>query len=688
MRGREEGVLCGSIVAATVLLVSPGSWEATFGGTPLTLGARAALLVLIACGAWLVVARPTRRASMRVLLLICALVPIKVAIGLFDGPLGWVGRYTVVDSAPARVAPFFWRFDEHAFRIDRRLVLGSSGFQFDFLNDNERYGRRPHKPSRIEELPIDMEWSTWIPATEGQRLLIDVYPTAPVDLKLDSRRMEGRQDGVVWRTGATLAAGMHHLEAVYRKPAATVAALTVEMTLDGVPPQLQAFESRPPLGRRGTVTNDGLVLVGLLAVLYHFWVAFGAERKLRPRFRATSTSALAAWSACVVLLVAAFVVAKPLFGITVELSYGDDWLAVPEQCRNVMEEGLLMPLGRAAGHGLPYFFYPLYLYALAGVHWLVGDDYAAAVLFNGVFAAALPLILWALGWRTLPRVAQVIGLAVLTATILHASIYWGATLTDNLFIPLSIAAVAAAAAATLPPYRVVAAVAGLLSAFAGATRPSFLLFVFAYVVAMLAYARHLTLRERTVRAAIFVAMYVIGLSPFIARNYVMSREVVVTATLSHAITAALIPPEGGVALVKFKENPPRWSDALRGGLEMFQQQPAILLWLEGRKVLYTLGFTKLGPPGSPQEVFPAFLVLFAAAAWLKRIPGHLMLAIGAFMVSHLAAVVIAYPWSYGYKTILPVQYLMLFCGMFLFASRTTADLTRQDPDAPVSAAQG
>jgi hypothetical protein len=688
MRGRRAGVLCGSIVAAIVLLVSPGSWDASFGGTPLTLAARAALLALIASGAWLVVARPTRRPSVPVLLLICALVPIKVAIGLIDGPQGWVGRYTVVDRAPARVAPFFWRFGQHTFRIDRRLALGWGGFQFDFLNDNERYGQRPYKPSRIEELPIDMEWSTWIRATQNQRLLIDVYAKAPVDLELDSQRMEGRQDGVVWRTGATLGAGMHHLKAVYRKPAAMEAALTVDITLDGLPPRLQAFDSRPPLGRRATFTNDGMVLVGLCAVLYQFWLAFGAERRLLPRLGATSTSALAAWSACAVVLVTAFAVARPLFGISSELSYGDDWLAYESNARNVMEEGLLMPLGQAPGHGRPYFFYPLYPYALAGVHWLVGDDYAAAVLFNGVFTAAVPLTLWALGWRTLPRVAQLIALAVLTATIIHASIYWGATLTDNLFIPLSIAAVAAAAMATLPPHRLVAAVAGVLSAFAGATRPSFLLFVLVYVVAMLAYARHITLRERAVRATIFVAMYLIGLSPFIARNYIMSGQFVVTVTLSHAITAALIPPEGGVAAVKFENHPPRWSEALRGGLEMFKQQPAILLWLEVRKVLFTLGFTKLGPPGSPQEVFPAFLVLFAAATWLRRIPGHLMLAIGAFMLSHLAAVVIAYPWSYGYKTILPVQYLMLFCGMFLFAGRTTADVSRPEPAAPVSAAQG
>ena len=142
----------------------------------LTLSARVALLALLACGAWLVVARPTRRASASGLLLISALVPIKAAIGFIDGPQGWVGRYTVVDRVPARVAPFFWRFDEHPFRIDWRLALGWNGFQFDFLNDNEGTAHGLYKPSRIEELPIDMEWSTWLLARQTERLLIDVTP--------------------------------------------------------------------------------------------------------------------------------------------------------------------------------------------------------------------------------------------------------------------------------------------------------------------------------------------------------------------------------------------------------------------------------------------------------------------------------------------------------------------------------
>jgi hypothetical protein len=284
-------------------------------------------------------------------------------------------------------------------------------------------------------------------------------------------------------------------------------------------------------------------------------------------------------------------------------------------------------------------------------------------------AATLPLLLWAMGWCKLPHTVQVLGVVVFTATVIYyASPYWRVTLTDNLFIPLSIAAVGASAVATRcgGRGRTFAGVAGLVSALAGATRPSFLLFVFAYVAVMLLFAREISWRERVVRSSLFVMMYLAGLSPFVLRNYIMSKQVVVTVTLSHAITAALVPPEGGVEAIDVEGDPPRWRDALRAGAEMFQQHPGVLIWLELRKVLFTLGFTTMGPPGMRQEIFPLFLGLFAVAAWRGQIPRHLLLAIGAFVLSHMIAMVIAYPWTYGYKTILPVHYLLLFAGMYLF----------------------
>ena len=208
--------------------------------------------------------------------------------------------------------------------------------------------------------------------------------------------------------------------------------------------------------------------------------------------------------------------------------------------------------------------------------------------------------------------------------------------------------------------------AGGVAALAGSTRPSFLLFVGAYVVAMLVFAGATPWRQRLLRAASFVAGYGIVLLPFILRNYIMSGKAVMVVTLSHAITVALVPPERTPP--RPPSIPPPWFEALYAAWQMFRNEPALLAWLEVRKVLFTLGFTNLGPPG--MKLISVFPVLFGGAVMavaLRAVPRWLLPAFGAFLVSHLAAVVIAYPWTYGYKTILPVQYLFLFCSFYAVA---------------------
>jgi hypothetical protein len=136
---------------------------------------------------------------------------------------------------------------------------------------------------------------------------------------------------------------------------------------------------------------------------------------------------------------------------------------------------------------------------------------------------------------------------------------------------------------------------------------------------------------------------------------------------------ALVPPEGGIIPPKLTSSPPSWTEALWAAGQMFWAHPVTLLWLELRKVLFTLGFTNLGPPRFRlQPHFPILSILFAVSVWRGRVPPHLLLANAAFLISHFAAVVIAYPWTYGYKIILPVQYLFLFCALYLTSRRLGA----------------
>jgi hypothetical protein len=464
---------------------------------------------------------------------------------------------------------------------------------------------------------------------------------------------------------------------VYRKPSATPASIAVRVLLDGAPADLRAFADRPP--RQGAaLVSDGLVLASVGLLLYQMWLAFGSRpQRWNPRLPATAASAIVTWLVCLLVLGTALALSHPYIASTTHLGAQDDPLAYESNARNIMEEGLLMPLGKPVGAGEPYFFYPLYSYALAGVHWLIGEDYGAVILFNGICSTALPLLMWAMGWRRLGLIAQIAGMIALSWLVIrHSGFYWQAALTDNLFIPLSIGAVWLAALATRPGYRALALAAGCVAAVAGSTRPSFLLFVGAFVVLLVGLARRLDIRERMIRAALFVGAYAVTLLPFLIRNYIMSGQAVMVVTLSHAITYALIPPEGGITPPSLTTFPPSWREALWGAAQMFKAEPALLVWLEIRKALFTLGFTNLGPPGVRlQYEFPVLLALFASALWMKRVPSHLLLAITAFLISHLAAMVIAYPWTYGYKSILPVQYLFLFGALYLTArppARATA----------------
>lgn len=673
----SERVLWGSLLASLLILVAPGAWDGTFGGTPLTLYARVVLAGLVACASWAALLRPARVASRRVLWILCGCLALKCVVGVADGPTGWMGRYIMLDTSPPRAAPFFARFQLQPFRIDRDLGFQGREFQLHFLNDVLRYNDPKFGFDRTEVLPLGMTWSTSVDVTRVQTLALTASATGDLETKLDRSPLELTSDGDEWTAIVDLSPGRHELVVTYRKPSATPAAIAVRVLLDGAPADLRAFAERPPL-QGAALVSDGLVLASVGLLLYQMWLAFGPRlQRLNPRLPATPASAVVTWLVCVLVLGNAMVLSLPHIASTSHLGAQDDPLAYESHARNIMEEGLLMPLGKPVGAGEPYFYYPLYSYALAGAHWLVGEDYGAVILFNGICSIALPLLMWAMGWRRLGLFAQTVGMIALSWLIVrHSGFYWQAALADNLFIPLAIAAVWVSALATRPGCRASALAAGCISALAGSARPSFLLFVGAFVVLLVGLARRLDIRERMIRAALFVGAYAVTLLPFLIRNYIMSGQAVLVVTLSHVITHGLVPPEGGITPPSLSTWPPPWSEALWGAAQMFKSEPALLVWLEIRKALFTLGFTNLGPSNVHlQYEFPVLLALFASALWLKRVPSHLLLAIAAFLISHIAATVIAYPWTYGYKNILPVQYLFLFCALYLTA-RQPARATR------------
>ena len=87
---------------------------------------------------------------------------------------------------------------------------------------------------------------------------------------------------------------------------------------------------------------------------------------LQTRLEGGTRSALMAWLACLFILYSGFSAAQADMGVTVDLAAGEDHLAYESNARNILEEGLMMPLGKPIGQGDPYFFYPLLLVRARG----------------------------------------------------------------------------------------------------------------------------------------------------------------------------------------------------------------------------------------------------------------------------------------------------------------------------------
>jgi hypothetical protein len=98
-----------------------------------------------------------------------------------------------------------------------------------------------------------------------------------------------------------------------------------------------------------------------------------------------------------------------------------------------------------------------------------------------------------------------------------------------------------------------------------------------------------------------------------------------------------------------------------------------VLVVELRKLGFTFGWLRLGPPGEPATWdFVILSLLFVTALILRRIPRGVALVVSAFAVSHVGSMVLAAPWSYVLKPILPLHLAFLFGAGFLLARQPTS----------------
>jgi hypothetical protein len=669
VRSRHTGwpLLVAGVLA--LLLVSlPGSPDSPLGGAPLDLWGYAAVAIVATCVATAFFFPPRRWAVWSVCGLLAVLGVAKVTIGAGATPAGWRASYDFADTKGRMHAADFYRpFRSSHERWEPAVALWSQRADLHFLNDVDLFGYPPYDGTPREiRYAIRAVWTGYVaPGAEPVTWMATAVGDVTVTTAAGSRRLHDPTQHVeTFTPGPT--GGTIVVE--YLKPA-NVAPFVNVVVLDGQAATPVPVTASPglPTTRRTTATTL-VVVVGLalfatmvLAGLVRHGSRAPEDEWLVRAFALSATLGLLGWGTTVAL---------KWHGLTTFLGAGGDPLYYGSSARDILHHGVLMLHGAAPGTAAPFYFYPFYPYLLAAGHALFGDSAGAAYLLNGLLQACLPALFFLLGWRRLTVAA---GFAAFLA--LGAFLYTYQRLifefdqpsfTDIAYMTAVLAALVALTRAveTMRPVSLV--VAGVAVALGAATRPSLMTLMYLAPLALALGIRPFALRRWLIASAFLVCGVGLGLLPFTLRNFVAAGKFVVLVNSWIQIPYFLIPPE-------IPEKPggaPQLLEAVRMGWDIFAEHPVRTMTVEARKVLYTLGVTAAGPREMAQAPGLAVLPpLFLWALWRRRIPSSAAIVVGVFAVSHGLAMLIAAPWTFHYKSVLPLHAAFLFGAAFLLPRR-------------------
>jgi len=672
--------LGGALALLVLLVVLPGELGSPVGGTPLSTVGRVLLVVIADLAVVVIIFRPQRQVPMIGLAILGFLIAIKLATSLFSGPQGWEGTYQIPESSPSATAQFSSDFQMHPYRVDRAINFRGSNFGLYFLNDSQRYGTLISPVRRDVELPLTVTWDGYV-SSDVDGMNVSATANGSIRIVVDGvqyAQLTSPNGEVVSIQG--LGRQTHRIHIYYDKPGnqEPVAVVSLSLNTDNTAVRVTPIPTTSSAIQQGlfsSVITSLAVGLGVLVVAILFRLAFPSVRPSQLESRSGGSTAAGIGAVVIFgsLSLVAAGAAWSLSGVTVSLSAGDDWLIYESNARDIMQQGLLMPYGSAPGAGTPYFFYPVYSYVLAAAHWLIGDDYGAVVLLNGLSVASLGPLFWTLGWRTLRRWASVVAFGALGIFAVGLLMpYALRALSDSLYIALVFASLCVAVWAFRVRTPLAFFCTGVASAFAAATRPSFMTFLPLLVVAYVVWFRDEAL---SARARVLVAAtlgFATGLAPFAARNLIMSGHFELLVNSWIQIPYFLIPP----GVKNNLSGQPGLLESLRLAAGIIWADPLGTIALELRKIAFTLGFTQLGPPGiKAQPWLVALTLLYILSLALRRVPVRTAVVLAVFGASHIMAMVLAAPWSYGYKNVLPLQAAFLFAAAYLWPSTGRSETT-------------
>ena len=672
---RSDVVLFVALAGLFTLLILPGAQGSPFAGTPASSLARLALVGLLSVVAFVVVFRPTANVRATWLGLLLGATVLKLLAGTQAATHGWRGVYEITDRQPTTPARFVWQLGRHDYRIDRRLEFYDRAFGLHFINDVQRYVARFDLKQRDVDLPMRMSWTGHFRSPGSEPAVVFVKGNGHFAIALDGRQL-WEHTNPHWESVTlpkVLPEQPFALRVTYEKPATVVpsVSLTVmsgDRILDPTPwPDAAVSATRH---RAAVVTSMLSVLLGAVSVAGLLIGAYrpGEHGFLESRTGGDWLGGLACVAMCGGFAWLAWSYARPFTGGTVHLFAGDDPFFYESAATEILHNGLLMSFGAEPGQGSAYYFYPLYPYIRAATQLLVGEDFAVSMLFSGFCLALLPLLFWTLGWSALrPRWLALAALMTLGGFLTRHVFYytvWGYT--DVLFIFLVFLTLNLVRLSVQRMSRGLAFAAGLGSALTAACRPSFMTFLPVLVMVAICVPAIGPFSARRRLAVFLLIGWLVGLAPFATRNYVMSGKPVLLVESWIQIPYFLVPPEiPNTVGLRAGMPPPTLGESVAWAWSIVREHPTRSLLIELRKIAFTLGFTNLGMPGDSfyHRFHIEFVLLtlgFFIAAARNLLPLATAVTLGCFALSHVAAMVLAAPWTYGYKSILPLQLVFLF----------------------------
>ncbi len=665
-----------TLILFAVFVAFPGRSRSPFSGIPFSSQAHAVVALILALGLCLALFPARTLARRRWLFALVALSLLKVALASALIEEGWQGRYwtaqMITKPSPhltAMIPVRHFRRGIHPYRVDPAIDFDGTNFALFYVNDFPHYeGVTPDKASDDIAHPLRVQWIGYanVPSPITVNTAVTAKGTARMAIDgVEVFRGDSPRAAAVSRS---LDAGIYRIDITYDKPVDETPAISITPLPFPVTP-VPVAAAAVSRSRFAGVTID---LLGLLALAMLIAALSDAYRPVT-RFLLEDIWAepdkVALIALVSIILLAGVRQAVLVRGTTMPLGISDDPRAYEGAARIALFDGPLMVTNR----GAPFYFYPLYSYALAAAHMIFGEDYGTIRFFNWFCIASSLVLVWALLRKWLSAGSLVIAIITFGFFIeAYVVLYAHAPFTDNLFLPLSAAVVLACTRAFEKQSLSWLVITGALTALGAAARPSLLLYVPIFLVALLLFWMTTFIR-RGLAAGVFLLGFAAGLAPFTIRNWLVAKKLVLLVASGNIMLPMFLYPPDLSPGEMIDRGATTTAGSLRVALQILQQHPVHTIAVELQKVLFTLGFTWVGPDNF---AYPRLLILlpivFGVAVWARCIPRPALIAISSFTLSHLVAMVVATPWTYGYKTILPLHLMLAAGALFLLPQRGQA----------------